>query len=105
MRRTADEPAIDRTTPGKLQAALTGIDDAGYTFKAGGLVGLLPKRRGPKHGHKLTPEVLLHIEQRRRERPTCGPEICYQNCRARLASPLTAEASSGCSGAKKLQNR
>lgn len=39
-------------------------------FKAGGLVALLPKRRGPKHGHKLTPEVLLHIERRRREQPT-----------------------------------
>jgi transposase len=38
-------------------------------FAAGGLVGLLPKRRGPKQGHKLTPEILAHIEQRRRERP------------------------------------
>jgi transposase len=38
-------------------------------FAAGGLAGLLPKRRGPKHGHKLTPEVLAHIERRRRERP------------------------------------
>jgi transposase len=38
-------------------------------FKAGGLVALLPKRRGPRQGHKLTPEVLLHIEQRRREQP------------------------------------
>jgi transposase len=43
---------------------------AHVAFKAGGLAGLLPKRRGPKHGHKLTPEVLSHIEQRRRERPT-----------------------------------
>lgn len=38
-------------------------------FDAGGLAGLLPKRRGPKQGHKLTPEILTHIEQRRRERP------------------------------------
>jgi transposase len=38
-------------------------------FAAGGLAALLPKRRGPKQGHKLTPEVLAHIEQRRRERP------------------------------------
>lgn len=38
-------------------------------FDAGGLAGLLPKRRGPKQGHKLTPEILAHIEQRRRERP------------------------------------
>jgi transposase len=38
-------------------------------FKAGGLAGLILKRRGPKHGHKLTPEVLLHIEQQRLKRP------------------------------------
>jgi transposase len=38
-------------------------------FDAGGLAGLLPKRRGPKQGHKLTPEILAHIEQRWRERP------------------------------------
>ena len=42
---------------------------AHIAFKAYGLAGLLPKRRGPKHGHKLTPKVLSHIEQRRRERP------------------------------------
>jgi chromosome partitioning protein len=31
MRRTAEEPAIDRTTPDKLQAGLTGTEQAGYT--------------------------------------------------------------------------
>ena len=45
------------------------VYQAQYAFKEGGLVALLPQRRGPKHGHKLTPEVLLHIEQCRRERP------------------------------------
>jgi transposase len=29
----------------------------------------VPKRRGPKQGHKLTPEILAHIVERRRERP------------------------------------
>ena len=38
-------------------------------FDAGGIAGLLPKRRGPKQGHKLTPEILAHVAQRRRERP------------------------------------
>jgi transposase len=38
-------------------------------FNAAGLAGLLPKRRGPTQGHKLTPEILAHIAQRRRERP------------------------------------
>jgi transposase len=28
-----------------------------------GLPGLLPRRRGPKHGHKLTAEVLAFIDQ------------------------------------------
>lgn len=36
-------------------------------FDAGGLAGLLPKRRGPKQGHKLTPEVIAYIERRRHE--------------------------------------
>jgi transposase len=38
-------------------------------FEAAGVAGLLPKRRGPRQGHKLTPEVLAHLERRRRERP------------------------------------
>lgn len=41
-------------------------------FKAAGLAGLLPKRRGPKHGHKLTPEILAHLERQRRERQDWG---------------------------------
>ena len=42
------------------------------TFRAEGLAGLLPKRRGPKHGHKLTPQILAHLERRRREQPDWG---------------------------------
>lgn len=41
-------------------------------FSAAGLAGLLPKRRGPKHGHKLTPQILAHLERQRRERPDWG---------------------------------
>jgi transposase len=36
-------------------------------FDAGGLAGLLPKRRGPKQGHKLTPQVIAYIDRRRQE--------------------------------------
>jgi transposase len=38
-------------------------------FEAAGIAGLQPKRRGPRQGHKLTPEVVAHLERRRRERP------------------------------------
>lgn len=60
--------------PVAVTAQLFGVSvptayQAHAAFEAGGLAGLLPKRRGPKHGHKLTPEILSHIEQRRRERP------------------------------------
>lgn len=32
-------------------------------FTREGLAGLIPRRRGPKQGHKLTPEVLAYAEQ------------------------------------------
>jgi transposase len=34
-------------------------------FTREGLVGLLPKRRGPKEGHKITGEIVAFVEQRR----------------------------------------
>jgi len=34
-------------------------------FRDQGLPGLLPKRRGPKHAHKLTEAVLSFIDQKR----------------------------------------
>ena len=34
-----------------------------------GLVGLLPRQRGPKRAHKLTPEVMSFIDQRLSEEP------------------------------------
>jgi transposase len=60
--------------PVAVTARLFGVSlptayQAHAAFEAAGLGGLLPKRRGPKHGHKLTPEILAYIERRRHERP------------------------------------
>jgi transposase len=38
-------------------------------FKAKGLEGLLPEKRGPKHPHKLTPEVVKALTQWNAEQP------------------------------------
>lgn len=62
------------SVPVAMTAQLFGVSlptayQAQAAFAAAGLAGLLPKRRGPKHGHKLTPEILAHIARRRRERP------------------------------------
>jgi transposase len=38
-------------------------------FRRQGLVGLLPRRRGPKKAHKLTEDVLRFLDARRAEDP------------------------------------
>jgi transposase len=38
-------------------------------FARAGLVGLIPRRRGPKHGHKLTGEVLAFVKYIRTQEP------------------------------------
>lgn len=60
--------------PVAMTARLFGVSlptayQAHAAFEAAGIAGLLPKRRGPRQGHKLTPEVVAHLERRRRERP------------------------------------
>jgi transposase len=39
-------------------------------FSRQGLVGLIPKRRGPKGGHKLTQEILAFVEGLRSREPS-----------------------------------
>ena len=39
------------------------IYQAQQSFKAAGLEGLLPQKRGPKNPHKLTPELRQYLEQ------------------------------------------
>ena len=39
-------------------------------FGEGGLAGLVPHKRGPKHAHKLTDEVLAFIVQIRQKEPS-----------------------------------
>jgi len=58
--------------PVATAAALFGVSlptayQAQTLFDTGGLAGLLPKRRGPKQGHKLTPDVIAYIDRRRQE--------------------------------------
>lgn len=36
----------------------------------GGLAGLLPRKRGPRAGHKLTPEILRFVEELRAAEPS-----------------------------------
>jgi transposase len=42
-------------------------------FQRDGLVGLLPEKRGPRQGHKLTPEVLEFLVEMRGSDPALRP--------------------------------
>jgi transposase len=39
-------------------------------FEEAGLMGLVPQKRGPRQGHKLTPEVVEFIRQQRQADPS-----------------------------------
>ena len=46
------------------------------TFTQAGFAGLLPRKRGPKGGHKLTPPVLAFVTAQRLATPTLSwPEL------------------------------
>lgn len=37
--------------------------DAQRAFESGGIPGLIPKKRGPRHPHKLTDDVIMFLEE------------------------------------------
>ena len=43
---------------------------AEFAFEQGGLSGLLPQKRGPRNGHKLTPEVMEFVGKQRTAEPS-----------------------------------
>jgi len=48
-------------------------------FAQGGLPGLLPRNRGPRHAHKLTAEVMKFLAQARAVEPSLSaPELAQQ---------------------------
>ena len=72
-------------------------------FEAGGLAGLLPRKRGPRQGHKLTPEVLQFLGQTSLEQPGLGAAGLGQLVHQRfgiLMNPRTLER-----GLKQLQKK
>ncbi len=70
-------------------AALFGVSrptfyQAEAAFATAGLAGLLPKARGPKGAHKLTPEIMVFIETQRSEEGTRGARSLARQIRSEL---------------------
>jgi transposase len=70
LRRAAEEFGLSRPT----------LYQAKGQFEQKGLEGLLPRKRGPKQAHKLTPEVRQHLQ----ELAACEPELGAQELVRRL---------------------
>ncbi len=48
-------------------------------FQEAGLAGLLPQKRGPRSGHKLTPELMQFVAQLRLAEPTISsPQLAQR---------------------------
>jgi transposase len=58
---------------------------AQVSFEQSGLAGLLPARRGPKGGHKLTGEVLDYVVSLRESEPKLTTVQCVKAIQKRFA--------------------
>lgn len=71
-------------------AALFGLSrptlyQAQAAFARDGLVGLLPKSRGPKSAHKLTAAVMAFIDARLAEDAHCGARALARQIRTKMS--------------------
>lgn len=68
--------------------------EARKVMEAEGLPGLVPKKRGPRGGHKITAEVLSFLVAARQEEPAVGAEELARRIAARfgrVVHPRTVE--------------
>lgn len=55
-------------------------------YRRGGLPGLLPRKRGPKHRHKLNGAVMAVVSELRKTQPTCSAATIAEHVRQRLGT-------------------
>ena len=70
-------------------------------FEQAGLAGLLPQKRGPRSGHKLTPELMSFVAQLRVAEPSISSSQLADELQSVSASRFTRAASTGSCGIKK----
>ncbi len=58
--------------------------EAQHQLDQEGLTGLVPKKRGPRGGHKLTPEIVDELAQAQAEEPSLGIEDLVELVRTRF---------------------
>ena len=61
-------------------------------FAAGGLSGLVPRKRGPRHAHKLTAEVLTYAVGLRAAEPGLAPRVLAERIAERFGIQVHARS-------------
>jgi transposase len=64
-----DKRAVSRTAK-EFGLSRPSFYQAEFAFEQGGLPGLLPQKRGPRNGHKLTPEVMKFVAEQKTREPS-----------------------------------
>ena len=74
-----DKRAVSRTAK-EFGFSRPSFYQAEFAFAQGGLPGLLPQKRGPRNGHKLTPEVMEFVGEQR----TVAPSLSFAQLAERV---------------------
>jgi transposase len=77
------------------------VYQAQAAFQHAGLVGLLPKHRGPKEGHKLSTAVLEYVQTLRAAEPGLTTVACLQAVRDRFGITVHRRSLERALGSKK----
>lgn len=82
-----DKRAVSRTAK-EFGFSRPSFYQAEFTFEQGGLSGLLPQKRGPRNGHKLTPEVMKFVAEQQSVEPSLSfaqlAELVQQNFQVKV---------------------
>jgi hypothetical protein len=57
-------------------------------FQQRGLAGLLPQKRGPRSGHKLTAEIVAFLEEARAREPSVRPTVLARRVADRFTTTV-----------------
>ena len=87
----ATQFGVSRPTVYQTQAA----------FQRAGLGGLVPKRRGPKEGHKLSTEVIEYVRALRTVQPRLTTVACIQALQERFGITVHRRSLERALGSKK----
>ena len=72
LRRVRREGMAIRTASSTFGFSRPAFYQAQFAFEREGLPGLVPKKRGPRGGHKLTEEVIEFVEQEQAKDGSAG---------------------------------